>query len=391
MTLASTPIGDALVRIDGSVRRGPFHSEAEGTLFDRDTSIRRALILALGMYRPEKLTATDRAALTSKLHELQESDPDAGIHGAAEWTLTQWNEKLKPPDSGSRTADDDRGTKRWFVNSHGQTFAIIDGPVDFRMGSPASEPDRSAGTETPRRIAIHRKFAIACQEVTVKQFQEFVRTHDQFKVQQFYLQRYTAAPDGPWISPSWYAAAAYCNWMSEREHIPKSEWAYLPNESGAYAEGMRIPADILNRTGYRLPTEAEWEFAGRAGTITSRYYGLTVELLGAYAWYSANSDGHAQPAGQRIPNDLGLFDMLGNVYEWCQDRGDPLRPVRQGRFIDETTTTEIVLDRNNRVFRGASCADYPNEARSAARFGERPSYESTSVGFRLARTLKSER
>ena len=102
--------------------------------------------------------------------------------------------------------------------------------------------------------------------------------------------------------------------------LAKEQWCYEPNEAGAYAEGMTIPADVLQRTGYRLPTEAEWEYACRAGAVTSRYYGARVDLLGAYAWYHANSQDHAWPCGSLFPNDLGLFDMLGNMYEWCQER-----------------------------------------------------------------------
>ena len=82
---------------------------------------------------------------------------------------------------------------------------------------------------------------------------------------------------------------------------------------------MTIPADVLKRKGYRLPTEAEWEYACRAGAITSRYHGLSLDLLAKYARYAGNSAEHAWPGGSLLPNDLGLFDMLGNVYEWCDE------------------------------------------------------------------------
>ena len=116
--------------------------------------------------------------------------------------------------------------------------------------------------------------------------------------------------------------------------MPKDQWCYLPNEAGAYAEGMSIPADVLERTGYRLPTEAEWEYACRAGAVTSRYYGHSIDLLDAYAWYQANSKEHAWTCGSLLPNDLGLFDMLGNMYEWCQDSGNASKPLGCNYWID---------------------------------------------------------
>ena len=134
------------------------------------------------------------------------------------------------------------------------------------------------------------------------------------------------------IGFTWYIAADYCNWLSEQEGLPKDQWCYLPAEGGAYDEGMTIPADVLERTGYRLPTEAEWEYACRSGTVTSRYYGHSIDLLDAYARYQANSKEHAWPCGSLLPNDLGLFDMLGNVFEWVQDSTRRTMPEKSGLY-----------------------------------------------------------
>ena len=228
----------------------------------------------------------------------------------------------------------DFSNRRWYVNGQGQTFAVIQGPVEFRMGSPPTETERVAESETPVRMRIPRRFAIAAKEVTLEQWQRFERTNTQYQSPPSFVSQYSPDQNGPMIGFSWYIAASYCNWLSEQEGLPKNQWCYLPNDSGAYAEGMTIPDNVLQRTGYRLPTEAEWEFACRSGTVTSYYFGRSIELLDKYAWYQPNSNQHARSCGSLLPNDLGLFDMLGNEYEWVQDRIRRSMPKRSGIFID---------------------------------------------------------
>ena len=307
----------------------------DAILFHPVTSQRRALILALGTYGTDGLSPGEREPLIGKLLDLYRNDPDSGIHGAAEWTLRQWKqqEKLKELDAQLMKLKD-RGNRRWFVNSQGQTFAVIEGPVEFRMGSPPTEPNRNVTMETPRRLVIPRRFAIAAKEVTLEQWQRFERTNTQLGLPPSFVKQWSPDPDGPMIGFTWYIAASYCNWLSEQEGLPKDQWCYLPNEAGAYAEGMTIPADVLQRTGYRLPTEAEWEFACRSGTVTSRYFGLSIELLGKYAWYQSNSKEHAWSCGSLLPNELGLFDMLGNMFEWCQDSVNASKQARKGIHSD---------------------------------------------------------
>src|SRR5262249_40410337 len=137
---------------------------AESRLADREPSIRRALILALGTYPVERIHEAGEKALVDRLLDLYRDDPHAGIHGAAELALRRWTVEPRPTAPDPNPADD-RGGRHWFVNKHGQTFAVIDGPVAYRMGSPGTEPERSAVGEAPRRVLIPRSFAIATKEV----------------------------------------------------------------------------------------------------------------------------------------------------------------------------------------------------------------------------------
>ena len=135
------------------------------------------------------------------------------------------------------------------------------------------------------------------------------------------------------------------------------------------------------RTGYRLPTEAEWEYACRAGAVTSRYYGLSHRPAGEVCLVSANSEEHAWPCGSLLPNDLGLFDMLGNVFEWCQN------PVGDdGSRIIDPIHDEIIKNDIARILIGASFDLSPAYIRSANRLSFAPTLRVNSSGFRLART-----
>ena len=124
----------------------------------------------------------------------------------------------------------------------------------------------------------------------------------------------------------------------------------------------------------------EWEYASRAGAVTSRHYGLSVDLLEQYARYEANSHKHAWPCGSLMPNDLGLFDTLGNVFEWCQERAPPYQPGRaESRMHD-------VIDDAPRQVRGGVFDYPPPYCRSAFRAWFAPSFLDSNGGFRLART-----
>ncbi len=190
-------------------------------------------------------------------------------------------------------------------------------------------------------------------------------------------------PRGPMNSVSWYDAAAYCNWLSRKENLPE---CYEPNERGKYAAGMRIKTDALKLPGYRLPTEAEWEYACRSGAVTSRYYGSSDELLEQYAQYYKAPDVRALPCGSLLPNDLGLSDMLGNVWEWCQDEYLMSGTGRNSHVARQTNIITVVNEQSPRLLRGGSFDYRAALVRSANRVGYSPAYRFTDHGFRPART-----
>ncbi len=136
---------------------------------------------------------------------------------------------------------------------------------------------------------------------------------------------------------------------------------------------------------YRLPTEAEWEYAARAGTTTDTYAGDVAVPLGndpvvnGIAWYDENSGGRTHPVGQKAPNGFGLYDMLGNVREWV---GDWFGGYPGGTVRDPASPGSGSI----RVFRGGSWISSVRYCRSASRFGYSPGYRDYGLGFRLLRT-----
>jgi eukaryotic-like serine/threonine-protein kinase len=343
---------------------------------EADASKRSALLLALGRCGSDQLPEARRSDLAPEILALYRDAPDASLHAAAWWLLRTWGrgDQARAAVDGLATGRVE-GARRWYFTRDGQTMVLLAGEGEFHMGSPDDEPWRV--NNEGRKIVRVRPFDIAATEVTVGQFRLFLdQTPD---LRERYAEFAGADPDLPQTRVTWYHAVAYCNWLSEREGLPREQWAYVPNSEGHYAAGMRIPADFLTRTGYRLPIESEWEYACRAGTTTSTSFGDSGELILRYACCLVNSDDHPFPVGSLMPNTFGLFDMHGNAFEWCQDEdGHP----------DEDTPIEedIVSDSDNRLVRGGGFLSHPRHIRSAGRYRDLPILRNNTGGLRPVRS-----
>jgi len=205
---------------------------------------------------------------------------------------------------------------------------------------------------TAKEITIDYEFEMGKYPVTVGEYMTFVedtKTHypewleknNEYNLETGIDKHYediNQNAKAPIVGISWEDAVAYCGWLSEKTNH-----------------------------NYRLPTEAEWEYACRAGTTTKWSFGDDENELDKYAWYNSNSKGSAQEIGQKKPNNWKLFDMHGNVWEWCED------------WYDE--------EEKKKVLRGGSWNYVANIARSACRGSWTPTGRSVDGGFRLLRTL----
>jgi formylglycine-generating enzyme required for sulfatase activity len=323
-----------------------------------DTPTRRALILSLGSFPPDSIDPEFRRFLRDRLVDWYRRDPDPGVHGASGWLLrVRWDEaaaldRIDRELAGPGPAAD-RG---WFVNSEGQTLAIV------------------------------RSFAVATREVTLAEYRRFLRDQPEPAppLDDPEFRRLIWSDDSPVVGVSWFDAARYCNWLSRRDGIPEAQWCYPT----PIREGMRLDPKLLDRSGYRLPTEIEWEHACQAGVTTSRPFGDAWDWAADYGWFSRNAGGRLHPVALKQPNDLGLFDALGNAAEWTLDRyrtspepGDPSRSLPDGLASEEVTNQQ------SRIFRGGSFL-WPERPRSADRDASLPANRSPELGFRVARTCR---
>ena len=235
------------------------------------------------------------------------------------------------------------------TNSLGMTFVPI-APGTFMMGTALNDPRRT-GTEKPHQVTLTSGYSLQTTEVTQAQWQAVMGTT-------IYQQRDTSQPDLPVVGAGDNYPMYYVSWNEVQEFITRL------NQRG---EGT-----------YRLPTEAEWEYAARAGTTTAWSCGDTPDCLPQMAWYEVNANGQTHPVAQKQPNQWGLYDMYGNLFEWVQDW---FAVYPSSAVIDPQGPTSGTY----RVSRGGSWDTGDGNLRSAYRNADRPIFGYFLWGFRLVR------
>ncbi len=233
----------------------------------------------------------------------------------------------------------------------------------FLMGSPESDGLAFEDEKPQRRVRVSA-FAMARLPVTRQLYRQIVgRSAEQWP---------TGADDDrlPATHIDWFAAIDFCNALSQhaglracyRRHGQAVEWEREAN-------------------GYRLPTEAEWEYAARAGTTTRWFFGDDPKALDRHAWWAENAGGQVHPVGEKEANPWGLHDIIGNTYEWCWDWYAAYPAAATATVADPAGPAAGSL----RVLRGGAFWDVPGDLRSAVRDVNGPEDRNYDFGFRCVR------
>jgi formylglycine-generating enzyme required for sulfatase activity len=287
---------------------------------------------------------------------------DAGMVAGASTAASPTTRVPFPDPSAPQTA-------REWTNTIGMKFVRIEAG-EFLMGTTKDQveqlmrlfPDSKRADfddEQPQHsVKISQAFFLGIHEVTQVQYQAVMGENPSF---------FKGSDDLPVEKVPWLDAVGFCNKLSERE-----------NRKPFYRMNGR-DVSVVGGNGYRLPTEAEWEYACRAKSATLYPFGDDAGKLGEHAWHDGNAGGKTHPVGQKPPNAWGLYDMLGNVWEWCADGYDEKCYASSLPFDPPGASVA-----SRRVVRGGSWFRSPWGCRPARRSSHMPAFRNDRTGLRVA-------
>jgi len=320
-----------------------------------DPELENVLCLMAGLAGSQTMFAAgdDPERWQKTLAEIYLRKSDAANHSAAEYALRRLGLSI-PPARGVRDAD---RSDRWYVDQAGITMIKLD-PGTY-VWYPHIGPE-------PMTVRLTYPFWLSGHEVTVGQYRQFVEDGGLSHDWDGPFAYDGLSPEHPVQLVSWSDAVEFCNWLSRQSGL---EPCY-ERRGGRWR--LRRNVD-----GYRLPAEAEWEYACRAGTTTLYCFGTDDDNLDLYAVH--NAEGQPVQRASRLPNSWGFFDVHGNVYEWCQDWWS-LYPR-----VDAVTNPLATTPSEGRVHRSGGFDGSVNYCMSSHRWWFDPTSPQRNIGFRVAR------
>ena len=354
--------------------------------------VKSSIVKMIGFHESEPISMDSgiRESFISDLCKDYEFHPDPGLHASILWLLNnKWDEKKRLMTIENRLAKKQNVINEgaaWRLNSQGQTLVLIKPGLSFEMGGIPEDSEKlvqnGKDLEQQHEVMISHGFELSQKEVTLEEFQRFKPSFQPIGKVNPTLRRDVAVG-----GVSWFDAIGYCQWLTEKEGIPVGDYCFpASNEIRA---GINIPANFIQKKGYRLPTEEEWEIAARAGNVMPYPCGMTADHIDHFAITWRNGRERLWPGGSRLPNTWGFFDMSGNVLEWTMDPFDIYDPIRaqEMKKMREQAAMLNVSGNVQMSIRGGSFNNSPTAARNSARLALAANMNNVSMGFRICRTV----
>ncbi len=343
-----------------------------------DVPLRSALACGVGAIKKESLRADFKSLWVALFEDWYVAADASVLHSSAGYALRQWG--VPEPELKKSEPGLPRAKESWFRNSQGITMLKIEPGMFVRKDSPGSE-------FVEQSVTLSQAYYLSDREITVLQFRQFVNDRDypDSEKPQGWIgaqKNYSPGEGYPVQQVRWYDAVLYCNWLSKQNG---RDPAYVRTGEKEKVAGEEWDTWELvpHGTGYRLPTEAEWEFGCRSGTTTFYSSGNQEVLSRKYGTWMPLSENQATLSGAKLPNGYGLFDMHGNVLEWCHDWHDDYG----GQAVVDPIGAKTG---SGRVSRGGCWSSGASNCRSAIRFWSTPDLRNSSLGFRVAAVPSSE-
>jgi len=394
--------------IESLQRSFALRQSASGAAKQTESRVLYGLLVALGSYSVDQIPDDSREALFVRLRDLYEEDPSAAVHSASGWLLRHWGRVADVQHLDEQAVPyDPTGEREWFrlrleltakakeeandvvstgkKQTHSLTFIVFPAG-EYRLGSPefeGGELDRQNG-EVPRVVRISLPVALCDREVPWALYDLF--DGGDWRKQVSGQFGWDLSDDDAVFGQNWYDWVEFCRWLTSERQGGDESWQCYPDPESLEKDGNGNPVYgdmLLDRGGFRMPTESEWELGARSGQRSTYGFGGDTSLLADYGWFTENSGKRPRATGLKPPTIGGLFDAHGNLFEWTHD------------WYGNVDGGSVQVDPRGasggspRVLRGGSWGNDAADCRTADRSTIGPTNRNAGNGFRLALSFPS--